>query len=210
MFSGCASIRYHPLQTVQTGKGEPHGLGKTMSQRTNALPARAGPKRLVDVLESIVDAVGRWIAWSTLAIVLVVAIDVILRYLFRVGSVAMQEIEWHLMSPIALIGMSYTMRHNEHVRVDLFYERLSPKARVMVEFVGALITIAISIVLIQMSIGFVAQAYASGESSTDPGGLPYRYLLKAFIPVGFALLLAQAVAQALRHGLTLMGGRADG
>lgn len=181
-----------------------------MSERANALAAPAGLKRLVNVLESVVDAVGRWIAWSTLAIVLVVAIDVILRYLFRIGSVAMQEVEWHLISPIALIGMSYTMRHNEHVRVDLFYERLSPKARVVVEFVGALITIVISVVLIQMSIGFVAQAYVSGESSTDPGGLPYRYLLKAFIPLGFALLLVQAVAQALCNGLKLAEGRADG
>lgn len=181
-----------------------------MSERANALAPPAGVKRLVDALENVVDAIGRWIAWSTLALVLVVASDVILRYLFRVGSVAMQEVEWHLMSPIALIGMSYTMRHNEHVRVDLFYERLSPKARVIVEFAGALITIAISILVIQMSIGFVAQAYASGESSTDPGGLPYRYLLKAFIPVGFALLLVQAVALALRNGLKLAERRAVG
>lgn len=166
--------------------------------------------RFAGVLDGFIDRIGRWAAWCGLAMVLIVAIDVILRYLFRVGSVAMQELEWHLISPIALIGMSYALRHNEHVRVDLFYERLGPSMRLVVELASAVVTIVISVILVYLSLGFVEQAYTSGESSTDPGGLPYRFLLKAFIPLGFALLLVQAAAHAIHSGLKLFQGRADG
>ena len=84
---------------------------------------------VADWLDAFIDAVGRWTAWCGLAMVLLIACSVILRYMFRIGPVWMQELEWHLMSPIALIGSAYAMRHNEHVRVELLYEKFGPKAR---------------------------------------------------------------------------------
>lgn len=154
-----------------------------------------------DALESIVDWTGRATAWICLFIVVLVAFNVILRYVFRMGPVALQELEWHLMSPIALIGMSYAMRHNAHVRVDIFYERFSPKLQTLIDMLSALLTVVVSIIIIKLSLGFVEQAYAIGEGSPDPGGLPHRFLLRAFIPLGFTLLAIQAVAQLLRSGL---------
>jgi TRAP-type mannitol/chloroaromatic compound transport system permease small subunit len=178
-----------------------------MSERGYAIGTpSSGPLRFADILESVIDVVGRWTSWVCLGMVLLIAIDVVLRYFFRIGSVAAQELEWHLMSPIALIGMSYAMRYNEHVRVDLFYERLGPKLRIVIELASALITAIISVIVILLSLDFVLQAYASGETSTDPGGLPYRFLLKAFVPVGFALLLVQAVAHGLRQCVALARG----
>ena len=119
----------------------------------------------------------------------------------------MQELEWHLMSPIALIGMSYAMRHNDHVRVDIFYDRLSARGQALVELASALAALIVSVVIILLSFNFVYQAYSIGEGSPDPGGLPHRFLLRSFIPLGFALLALQAMAQILRT-LVLLARRA--
>jgi TRAP-type mannitol/chloroaromatic compound transport system permease small subunit len=160
-----------------------------------------------DRLESVIDWTGRGTAWICIVLVVLVAFNVILRYAFRLGPVALQELEWHLMSPIALIGMSYAMRHGDHVRVDIFFDRFGKSLQESINLVAAIVTVIIAIVVFKLSLGFVYQAYAIGEGSPDPGGLPYRFLLRAFIPLGFALLGVQAVANAIRHGLYLFGRR---
>jgi TRAP-type mannitol/chloroaromatic compound transport system permease small subunit len=160
-----------------------------------------------DALESFIDWTGRSTAWLCMFLVVLVAFNVILRYVFRLGPVSLQELEWHLMSPIALIGMSYAMRHGDHVRVDILFQRFSRTLQVWIDLLAAIVTVVIAIVIFKLSLGFVHQAYAIGEGSPDPGGLPYRFLLRAFIPLGFALLAIQAAAQAIRDGLYLFGRR---
>ena len=135
------------------------------------------------------------------------AINVLLRYLFSVGSVWSQELEWHLLVPLVLFGMSYALRHGEHVRVDIFYGRFSPKNKARVDLLSAVLGIAISVLIIWLSLSYVEQAYAINESSADPGGLPHRFIIKALIPVGFALLLLQSVAAALKSIESLRGAR---
>ncbi len=162
---------------------------------------------VADLLESVIDRIGRGTAWICLVLVVLVAFNVILRYAFRLGPVALQELEWHLMSPIALIGMSYALRHGDHVRVDILFSRFGPRLQKWIDLLAALVTVVIAIIIFKLSLGFVYQAYAIGEGSPDPGGLPYRFLLRAFIPLGFALLALQALAQAIRHGLALFGRR---
>lgn len=160
-----------------------------------------------DLLEAVIDWAGRGTAWICLVLVALVAFNVILRYVFRLGPVALQELEWHLMSPIALIGMSYALRHGDHVRVDILYDRFGKTLREWIDLAAAIVTVVIAIVIFKLSLGFVHQAYVIGEGSPDPGGLPHRFLLRAFIPLGFALLAVQAVAQAIRHGLYISGRR---
>ncbi len=162
---------------------------------------------IADRLESVIDWTGRGTAWICLVLVLLVAFNVILRYAFRLGPVALQELEWHLMSPIALIGMSYALRHGDHVRVDIFFEKFGRTLQESIDLAAAIVTVIIAIIVFKLSLGFVDQAYSIGEGSPDPGGLPHRFLLRAFIPLGFALLGVQAVAQAIRHGLYLFGRR---
>jgi TRAP-type mannitol/chloroaromatic compound transport system permease small subunit len=152
--------------------------------------ARAGIERLVDV-------VGECTSWIALAIVALMATNVLLRYLFRTGSVWAQELEWHLLVPLVLFGMSYALRHGDHVRVDILYARFSPRAKVTVDLLSAVLCLALSVIVIALSLHYVEQSYVIGEQSQDPGGLPYRFLLKGLIPVGFALLLVQSVAVAL-------------
>ncbi|AJD52394.1 TRAP transporter small permease subunit [Thalassospira xiamenensis] len=149
------------------------------------------------VLGYIVDFAGWAAALSGLALVLVVGGNVLLRYVFNTGSVAMQELEWHLVSPIALLGMAYGMRHGGHVRVDFLYDRLSDRARAMIDLFSAVLMVILGAAIIWFAIPYVSQSIMMGEGSPDPGGLPYRFLLKAFIPVGFGLLFVQAIAQAL-------------
>ncbi|MBO6806917.1 TRAP transporter small permease subunit [Thalassospira sp.] len=145
----------------------------------------------------IVDTAGWVAALSGLALVLVVGGNVLLRYLFNSGTVAMQELEWHLVSPIALMGMAYGMRHGGHVRVDFLYERLGPRAQAIIDVFSAVLMAILGAALIWFSIPYVEQSIMMGEGSPDPGGLPYRFILKAFIPIGFGLLLIQAIAQSL-------------
>ena len=160
-----------------------------------------------DRLESVIDWTGRGTAWICLVLVLLVAFNVILRYAFRLGPVALQELEWHLMSPIALVGMSYALRHGDHVRVDIFFDRFGKSLQESIDLAAAVVTVVIAVIIFKLSLGFVDQAYSIGEGSPDPGGLPHRFLLRAFIPLGFALLGVQAVAKAIRHGLYLFGRR---
>lgn len=161
--------------------------------------------KTADAIDRFIDWIGRGTAWICLLIVLVVATNVILRYLFRIGPVSLQELEWHLMSPIALIGMSYAMRHSAHVRVDILYDGFGPRVQALIDLFAAIVTVIIAVILIKLSFNFVYQAYSIGEGSPDPGGLPHRFLLRAFIPAGFALLMLQAIAHGIRVALHLKG-----
>lgn len=158
-------------------------------------------EKLAGGIDNFVDAVGRITAWSSFALALVMGGNVLLRYGFNTGSVWSQELEWHLMSPICLFGMSYALRHGEHVRVDVLYASFSQRSKFFVEFVTALLLMAISLIVIKLSWAYVLQSWTIGEGTANPGGISGRYALKALIPVGFALLFLQALAQAIQNFL---------
>jgi len=148
-------------------------------------------------IERFVDRVGQVVSWLALVIVALMSLNVVLRYLFSVGSVWAQELEWHLLVPLILFGSAYALRHGEHVRVDIVYGTFSSRTKLLVDLLSSLLVIAISALFIWFSLHYVEQAYVIDEGSPDPGGLPHRYLLKALLPVGFALLLAQGIAGVL-------------
>ncbi|MBV1788989.1 TRAP transporter small permease subunit [Marinobacterium sp. D7] len=155
-------------------------------------------KLVIDRLEWLVELLGGLARWCVLALVLLVAVNVLLRYLFSIGPVALQELEWHLVSPIALLGLAYSMKHRADVRVDFLYDRFGRRGQAAVDIVAALLTLAIGFIITWLSIPYVTQSFQLLEGSPDPGGLPYRYLLKTLIPLGFALLVLQGIADALR------------
>ena len=155
-------------------------------------------EKLADGIDVFIDAVGRITAWSSFALALVMGGNVLLRYVFHTGSVWSQELEWHLMSPICLFGMSYALRHGEHVRVDVLFARFSARNKNLVELISALILMAICVVVIWLSYNYVMQSWVQDEGSSNPGGIPARYILKALIPLGFALMFVQAFGHAIR------------
>jgi TRAP-type mannitol/chloroaromatic compound transport system permease small subunit len=156
-------------------------------------------ERLADGIDAFIDFVGRITAWSSFALALVMGGNVLLRYVFHTGTVWSQELEWHLMAPISLFGMSYALRHKDHVRVDVLFASFPQRTKDFVDFISALILMAICIIVIWLSIAYVMQSWSIGEGSANPAGIPARYLLKSLIPIGFALMFIQALAHAIRY-----------
>jgi TRAP-type mannitol/chloroaromatic compound transport system permease small subunit len=145
-------------------------------------------------IERVVDLIGRATSWLALVIIVLMATNVVLRYLFSYGSVWAQELEWHLLAPLILFGMSYALLHGEHVRVDVLYANFRPRTKLIVDVISQVLCILISMIIVWLSVKYVSQSYLVGETSADPGGLPYRWALKALIPIGFMLLILQSFA----------------
>ncbi len=163
-------------------------------------------KKLVGFIDLLNEKVGYVVSWLTTLLVVVVCYDVFTRYVLRSSSVAVQELEWHIFALVFLIGAAYTLKEDGHVRVDVFYSRLSPRGKALIDLIGGLVfLIPFSVLIIWTSQQFVAMSWAIREISPDPGGLPARYLLKAAIPAGFVLVLLQGIAQTLRAFFTLIG-----
>ncbi|HSX92010.1 MAG TPA: TRAP transporter small permease subunit [Hydrogenophaga sp.] len=162
---------------------------------------------LAAFIEGLIDRTGALTAWIALAMIGLVATNVLLRYAFSLGSVWAQELEWHLLAALILLGMGHALQRGENVRVDLFYSRFSPGLKRAVDVAAALLLIAVSLAFIKLSMAYVGQAYAINEQSPDPGGLPYRWAIKALIPLGYGLLVLQQLAHLGR--LLSPGGHAS-
>ena len=163
-------------------------------------------KNVINAIDTLNEAIGRAASWLVLAMVLLICYDVGMRYFFHQGSVALQELEWHLFALIFLLGSAYTLKYDNHVRVDILYQSqyLSNEHRALINIFGILFFLLPFCVLILITTWpFVENAYYYLEGSPDPGGLPYRYLLKGSILVAFTLLILQGLAELLRNYLIL-------
>ena len=162
--------------------------------------------RLIRGIDSINRLVGHLAGWVSLAMVLVVVTDVVMRYLFDTTFVFVQELEWHLFGVMFLLGAGYTLLQDDHVRVDVLYQRFSPKTRAWINLIGVLLFLLPGcLMVLETSWSFFQNSLAMGEGSPDPGGIPARYVLKFFIPLGFALLTLQGVSMGLKSFLEICG-----
>ncbi len=154
---------------------------------------------LLPHINRITDATGKLSGILLLLLLLNVFYDVIMRYLFNDVSIGMQELEWHLYSTVFLLGISYTLSQDGHVRVDLIYNQLSPRRQALVDIAGTLLfLIPFSLLITWYGLDFVADSYQLGEGSGDPGGLPHRWTIKAMIPLSFILLIISSIGFMLR------------
>lgn len=173
----------------------------------------AAPKRTHASIENLIKAVntgnellGRAIAWLTLALVLMTFVIVVMRYLFHAGSVAMQESLLYLHSLIFLLGAAYTLHHNGHVRVDIFYRPMSARRKAWVDLLGALfLLIPFCAFIFIISWEYVANSWSYYEGSSEAGGIDAVYLLKTLLLVMPATLLLQGLAQAAHNLLVITG-----
>ena len=140
----------------------------------------------------------------TLILVFIVVSDVFLRYFFKAGSIKLQELEWHVHALVFLLGAAHVLKENQHVRVDIFYNRYSPRVKAAVDLFACLFfLIPFSIVCIKTSWPLAVTSFKIAESSADPGGLPYRFLIKGAISFGFLLLLLQGLSETVKNAGTL-------
>lgn len=145
------------------------------------------------------DGIGMFSAVLLLLLAANVFYDVVMRYLFNNVSIGMQELEWHLYSMIFLFGVAYTLRVDGHVRVDLVYERLAPKRRAAIDILGTILLLwPFCFLVAGYGFGFAYEAYDIGETSGDPGGLAYRWIIKAMIPVSFVCVIISSFGFMLR------------
>ena len=165
--------------------------------------------RLEAFFDRFSDVMG-WIAGIlNLAMLVNVFYDSIMRYFFRSGSIALQEMEWHLFAMVFLFGIAYALKDDGHVRVDVFYDRFSPRWKAIVNIAGTvLLLLPLSVLVIEGSVWYVQEAISTGEVSGDPGGLPYRWLIKLVIPASFVFLLVSATGFIV-HNINIFLGVAE-
>lgn len=163
-------------------------------------------EKVINFIDKLNGKIGYIIGWVCTLMVLVVFYDTIMRYAFNKGSVALQELEWHLFAIVFLLGAAYTFKEGGHVRVDILYMSFSKKTKAWIDLIGTFVfLIPFAVMVILSSRIFVQSSWAVMEVSADPGGLPARYLLKAMIPLGFTLLIVQGVSEALKNFMIIKG-----
>ncbi len=157
-------------------------------------------QKIENFIRRSVDYVGLALAGVLILMVLNVSFDVMMRYTFHASSVGMQEMEWHLFAIIILFGMGVGLQHDAHVRVDFVYDRLGPKKRAMINIWGTIfMLVPLALLILFGSFEYVQDAFVSNEISEDPGGLPFRWIIKSMIPLSFIFLLYSALGFVLTN-----------
>ncbi|MFH1983568.1 MAG: TRAP transporter small permease subunit [Pseudomonadota bacterium] len=163
-------------------------------------------KWIVNAIDTLNLRVGTAVSWVSGLVVVVVFADVVMRYAFNISYVFTQELEWHLFAFIFLMGAGYTLLKDGHVRVDIIYQRCSPKSQAWINLLGVIFfLIPGCYLIIATSWLWVQNSWAIMEGSPDPGGIPYRYIVKGCVPVGFSLILLQGISLGLKSFMTILG-----
>ncbi|MEM8593871.1 MAG: TRAP transporter small permease subunit [Pseudomonadota bacterium] len=162
-------------------------------------------------IEQIIEEIGHGLAWLVFVMMLCVCATVLLRSGFHQGHIALQESVTYCHAALFMIGASFALKHDAHVRVDVFYQRMSPRTQHWVNALGIICFLFPMTAFIALnSLGFVDASWAIRETSADPGGLPFVYLLKTLIPLMAAMLFIQGMCLLTRHTASLMGMTPDG
>jgi len=163
--------------------------------------------RLAAVIDRLNRRIGRAAIWLVLGCILLSALTATLRYLLDWGSNAMIEAQWFLFGLIFLLCAPWTLQDQGHVRVDILYVRLPPRARVWIDILGGLLfLLPVSLLIVWDGWAYFLLSFQQNESSFNPGGL-WWWPMKLAIPVAFALLAAQGVSEVIKGAATLMGLR---
>ncbi len=160
----------------------------------------------LDMLDNLLLRFGRIIAWANGLLILVIVLQVVLRYGFGNGLVVLEELEWHLYGLAFMFGLSYAAINNSHVRVDLFSQRFPKKVQHSIEVLGALfLMLPFIIAVIIHSYQFFIDSWIHSERSVAPLGLPWRWAIKAVIPISFGLFGVAIISRMSRSLLFLFG-----
>jgi len=138
----------------------------------------------------------RYLTALTLSLLVgLILYDATARYLFSAGSTALQELEWHFFDVVILLSIAYTLKEDAHVRVDIFYANFSPKVKLIIDTIATLFFILpLAGLIVYIGVHFTALSFLQGEASSDPGGLGSRWIIKAFMPLSFLLVVAVSIS----------------
>jgi TRAP-type mannitol/chloroaromatic compound transport system permease small subunit len=157
------------------------------------------------LIDHVNELVGRAVSWLTLAAVLISAGNALLRYGFNLSSNAWLEIQWYLFSAVFLLAAGYTLRHDEHVRIDVVISKLSPRLQAWIDIFGGLFfLLPMALLLLVLSWPVFVNSYVIGEVSSDAGGL-IRWPVKFLMPLGLFLLILQALSEIVKRLAYLKG-----
>ncbi len=156
-------------------------------------------KRVSHAIDTALRRIGNVFAWAILLLMVAIVVQVILRYGFRRSLIKLEELQWHLYAVGMMIGLSYAFGSDSHIRVDVLQDRFSKKTKAAIDIAGTLFLLLPFVVFLMVkSLPFVAKAYELQERSNAPSGLPLRWIVKAFIPLGCVLMILAAVAHLMR------------
>lgn len=168
-------------------------------------------QRAVSILEKIVLGAGSLASCLNLFLVLIIVVQVTCRYFFGRGYIFLEELQWHLYSAAFLIGLSYAVTKDVNVRMNLLFVTYRPKTREWIDVIGIIfLTFPFVIVIFLHSLDFVKVSWVFGERSEAPFGLPYRWAIKAVIPISCVLLAIAGVARVMRAFSVIFGERTGG
>ena len=154
---------------------------------------------LAELVEKIVFRIGRIFSWALVLLLLAIIVNVVLRYVFSRDMIALTELQWHFYAVVVMISIAYAQKENAHVRVDLIHRHFSPGIKRIVEIFSLIILLVPLMVIVFLDgLEFAQEAFRLGEKSPAPGGLPWRWIIKAFIPIGAALLIINSTARIIR------------
>ena len=155
--------------------------------------------RLSRRVDPILTWIGHSISWLWLVLLATIIVNVVLRYAFGEGRIEFEEFQWHLYSTGFLLGMGYTFQVDRHVRVDVLHERLPRRLQAWLELYGILLcALPFSALILIFTVPFVHVSFELGEISPSPGGLPFRWMIKSMLFIGFLLLALAAVSRISR------------
>lgn len=148
------------------------------------------------MMGKVTKFIGNLSAFVLALLVLLIVYDALMRYIFSSGLVSLQELEWHLFDIVILFAISYALREDSHVRVDIFYASFSQKTKIIVDGMSMLFfVLPLSFLIVYIGVDFVILSFAQNEVSSNPGGLEYRFLVKSLMPLSFLLLGLQAMEE---------------
>ena len=181
-----------------------------MEKRTTSSEQQTPLPVALMAIDTLTRRIGTTVQWLCVAMVGLTAVVVLLRYGFDIGSVAVQELVTYFHAALFMLGASYTLREDGHVRVDVLYRRWSPRRQSIVNAGGIVfLLLPTSLFILWSSLPYVSQSWRITEESSEAGGLPFVYILKTLIPLMALLLTLQGLVELYRH-CTRISRRGEG
>lgn len=191
-----------------SGKGSPQSGRASVSDTDDILHhhTELPTTRISQGMDRVISGIGKSASWLWFVITGVIIYAVVGRYAFDVGSVTLEEVQWHLAGAGWLLGLAYTLVVDGHVRVDVFHERMSIRGQGWVELFGLVFLLLpfLGLAVVEM-VPYAYSSWTQGETSQAPAGLPYRWVLKSVVALSFILLTLAALSRLLKVTALLFG-----